>query len=621
MAAQHMQNWCIRDLKGETLTAAQKADPALRKQYLSCCRCRQCYQTDVVRAWCEANGNGEKNDFQTLSHHAFTVGDWVCPRCRLQLLDPFFVTEPRPLTAVRQIARRKDQMVVNPLDKSEGPRVRTQFTISTDFHQIRNRGLQMHLRSVRCDHWDFTGAYWANVVQVTVNENTLVKAKSDHYKAKKPDETISKPQYGHIRKEVPHLDLLPFLPPEVFKPKTVRQVTISVTCELAVERQEDGPPPTAFALGVYLVREVPIPELKQKVLITMEGLGKTQDMHHRVSRYYRRLKALSDEVEVVHESVDAETNCVSLTCPLSALPIQLPVYGQYCEHLQSFDFYTFLDLQMKTPMAKRWRCPICNHRCRPFDLRYCQYTKSVLEKATYDPTKDREDGLSCVSGSTAELQAELVSVRAEAGLLTGNKHPTSGCTSSSSSSSNNHKNAASNIVEMVVPGVPDPREAAIRKLLQERAAQAAQGDDSELEDEPELLFEKAIFYENGTFTFDYEAVQREEREKKFGKVCDVEMIDGTPTPRAAQKQEKNAKEEEASASSGSKKVMQGAFVSSRPKSAVESAVGGSRSNKRPSNENQNTKTTTLITLSSDDEDELVILSSKRAPGPQRNMRK
>ncbi|CAH2080209.1 unnamed protein product [Thlaspi arvense] len=54
---------------------------------------------------------------------------------------------------------------------------------------------------------------------------------------------------------------------------------------------------------------------------------------------------------------------VSLKCPISRSRIKLPVKGQLCRHLQCFDFYNYVHINMRIPS---WRCPHCNQSvCYP----------------------------------------------------------------------------------------------------------------------------------------------------------------------------------------------------------------------------------------------------------------
>ncbi|CAH8382615.1 unnamed protein product [Eruca vesicaria subsp. sativa] len=48
---------------------------------------------------------------------------------------------------------------------------------------------------------------------------------------------------------------------------------------------------------------------------------------------------------------------VSLRCPISRSRIKLPVKGQLCKHLQCFDFWNYVNINMRKPS---WRCPHCN---------------------------------------------------------------------------------------------------------------------------------------------------------------------------------------------------------------------------------------------------------------------
>ncbi|KAL0725049.1 hypothetical protein Bca4012_039648 [Brassica carinata] len=60
---------------------------------------------------------------------------------------------------------------------------------------------------------------------------------------------------------------------------------------------------------------------------------------------------------------------VSLRCPISRSRIKLPVKGQFCKHLQCFDFWNYVNINMRNPS---WRCPHCNQPVSYLEIRLDQ---------------------------------------------------------------------------------------------------------------------------------------------------------------------------------------------------------------------------------------------------------
>lgn len=83
-------------------------------------------------------------------------------------------------------------------------------------------------------------------------------------------------------------------------------------------------------------------------------------------------------------NVHADGPRFSLNCPLGGCPIAVPTISQNCEahHLQTFDLNSFvLANHAMGDFAARWKCPVCQRRARPFDLRFCTWTAQALLQA------------------------------------------------------------------------------------------------------------------------------------------------------------------------------------------------------------------------------------------------
>ncbi|KAJ0260635.1 E4 SUMO-protein ligase PIAL2 [Hirschfeldia incana] len=69
---------------------------------------------------------------------------------------------------------------------------------------------------------------------------------------------------------------------------------------------------------------------------------------------------------------------VSLRCPISHSRIKLPVKGQLCRHLQCFDFWNYVNINMRKPS---WRCPHCNRPVSYPEIRLDQNMAKILKEA------------------------------------------------------------------------------------------------------------------------------------------------------------------------------------------------------------------------------------------------
>ena len=67
-----------------------------------------------------------------------------------------------------------------------------------------------------------------------------------------------------------------------------------------------------------------------------------------------------------------------LRCPVTMMPIQIPVRFDNCEHLECFDVGNYLQMNARKPA---WSCPICNKRLPFGTLRIDRWFQGILQKA------------------------------------------------------------------------------------------------------------------------------------------------------------------------------------------------------------------------------------------------
>ncbi|XP_010475710.1 PREDICTED: E4 SUMO-protein ligase PIAL1-like isoform X2 [Camelina sativa] len=96
--------------------------------------------------------------------------------------------------------------------------------------------------------------------------------------------------------------------------------------------------------------------------------------------------------DYVHpEVIESNSDCdiiegpsrISLSCPISRTRIKLPVKGHVCKHLQCFDFWNYVNMNLRRPS---WRCPHCNQSVCYTDIRVDQKLKKILEEVRHSAT-------------------------------------------------------------------------------------------------------------------------------------------------------------------------------------------------------------------------------------------
>lgn len=76
--------------------------------------------------------------------------------------------------------------------------------------------------------------------------------------------------------------------------------------------------------------------------------------------------------------VQQTSTLMKLRCPVTMMPIQIPVRFDNCEHLECFDVGNYLQMNARKPA---WSCPICNKRLPFGTLRIDRWFQGILQKA------------------------------------------------------------------------------------------------------------------------------------------------------------------------------------------------------------------------------------------------
>ena len=103
----------------------------------------------------------------------------------------------------------------------------------------------------------------------------------------------------------------------------------------------------------------------------------------------KELVCLDSDDEGEPQQPDVTCTKLSLLCPVSRMPIQTPVRGRDCKHLQCFDLLTYLHSN-KTVTGTRWRCPACNDFVAIRDLIICGLAKEMLKKHGHEASLERD---------------------------------------------------------------------------------------------------------------------------------------------------------------------------------------------------------------------------------------
>lgn len=117
--------------------------------------------------------------------------------------------------------------------------------------------------------------------------------------------------------------------------------------------------------------------------------------------------ALEDsEDEDAHKTPLNETNSLtlSLLCPMKRTPMETPVRGRNCKHLQCFDLRCFLHIN-ENVSGGRWRCGNCENFISVRDLIHCGLFQTMIDKYKGDISVAR-DKVSLQSDGSFYLKEE-----------------------------------------------------------------------------------------------------------------------------------------------------------------------------------------------------------------------
>ena len=121
--------------------------------------------------------------------------------------------------------------------------------------------------------------------------------------------------------------------------------------------------------------------LLQKKLPLLPQISHEQAMN-KAMKYIRDQTVSIDDSSNDEEVETSNTqNSFSLNCPMSMTPIEKPVRGKKCKHLQCFDLASFIHSN-SFPSGRRWRCSVCDSILSVDDLVQCGlFTNLVKERA------------------------------------------------------------------------------------------------------------------------------------------------------------------------------------------------------------------------------------------------
>ncbi|KFZ03405.1 hypothetical protein V502_10976 [Pseudogymnoascus sp. VKM F-4520 (FW-2644)] len=160
------------------------------------------------------------------------------------------------------------------------------------------------------------------------------------------------------------VDLTPYLR---LKPPTYPnkiEMTYALTTKASPDLLESAivaTPTTTFYFMVYVVKTVPVEELRKKIE-NGKKLSKESVINEMVSK-------------AADPDIVATSTVLSLKCPLSTLRMDLPCRSTACRHNQCFDATSYLQLQEQGPT---WLCPICNNSATFETLAVDDYVRDII---------------------------------------------------------------------------------------------------------------------------------------------------------------------------------------------------------------------------------------------------
>lgn len=137
--------------------------------------------------------------------------------------------------------------------------------------------------------------------------------------------------------------------------------------------------PASFTFTVQLLRKIDRSRIKSRVVSNIINL----DQLKRVIPNKSVDPVDSDELEIIDSHF-----VVSLTCPLTLLPVTTPVRGIKCLHFGCIDLDSLIESSVHRAMNASTKntsptlvCPLCNNRISLQELGFCQLTRFIQSMA------------------------------------------------------------------------------------------------------------------------------------------------------------------------------------------------------------------------------------------------
>lgn len=166
-----------------------------------------------------------------------------------------------------------------------------------------------------------------------------------------------------------------------------------------IEVQSDDDSLGPFQVVLQLTRKISVDELvervKSRVRPSKEEAAATVRASFRSSSSSgsggssKEATGANDDDDDDDDVTAAATN-LQLACPIGLCPIEIPVRGRQCAHLQCFDLKTFLALSEKNSVS-RFRCGVCALRVRVPDLVVDPYFADIIDQCRQKQRNDSTD--------------------------------------------------------------------------------------------------------------------------------------------------------------------------------------------------------------------------------------
>jgi len=295
---------------------------------------------------------------------------YVCPLCRLKRVDEFHSPAGMGLLS-------------HCFASSPGT-VSLSFTPS-QLAQWRKNGWSVSACAVSLKNSNLGGPAWPHQVQARLNG--------------KPCFEIDPPPHLHVRREQCH--------------NITSQLRAGVN-KLDFRFTSDPEKPARpkeerYCIGVILTREQSIDSLVEQVRQQSQESATAGD-----DRIKRILAEAMKKQQRQKDCVVTGTFGRSMkpTCPVSCCPIEEPVVGKFCQHIQVFDLKSYVSVNHGIrSLDKCWNCPVCSQNLRPDDLILDHFTLSIL-----DSLRGQEDLVeSIVFDGDASWEVEYYPTRSPGG--------------------------------------------------------------------------------------------------------------------------------------------------------------------------------------------------------------